>query len=448
MKLISLKHVVVLGFVTLLSACGGGGGSSSTVAATVPFGIKEHGVPVKYTQANSTATDANGNVYLAGYTTGGLDGNTLTGLSDFFLTKYTATGTWVYTRQMGAAGAHTEAWSVATDVSGNVYVAGDTTGGLDNNTLTGAMDFFLTKYDSNGNRIYTKQVGVTTPNGSSVDVARSVTTDSSGNVYVAGYTNGGIDGNTLMGIEDFFLIKYDATGNKVCCSQELGVANTSTFGFSAATDANGNVYVAGYTTGGLDGNTLMGAQDFFLTKYDSLWNRKYTKQMGVAGGTVYGNSTATDTNGNVYVAGYTNGGLDNNTLTGNNDFFLTKYDASGNKIYTKQLGVAGHSTYAYGTATDASGNVYVAGSTTGGLDGNTLTGAQDFFLTKYGASGTKIYTKQMGVTGAAAEAHGTAIDKSNNVYVAGYTSGGLDGNILIGLTDFFLAKYNSSGVLQ
>jgi hypothetical protein len=59
------------------------------------------------------------------------------------------------------------------------------------------------------------------------------------------------------------------------------------------------------------------------------------------------------------------------------------------KLYTKQLGVATKSTIGISVATDASGNVFVAGSTAGGLDGNTLTGTQDFFVTKYNSSGVK-----------------------------------------------------------
>jgi len=60
-----------------------------------------------------------------------------------------------------------------------------------------------------------------------------------------------------------------------------------------------------------------------------------------------------------------------------------------NWIGTKQRGVATKATTGNSIATDVSGNVYVAGSTTGGLDGNTLTGTQDFFVTKYNSSGVK-----------------------------------------------------------
>ncbi len=44
--------------------------------------------------------------------------------------------------------------------------------------------------------------------------AADVTVDPSGNVYVTGYTTGRLDGNTLTGLQDFFLTKYDSSGNK------------------------------------------------------------------------------------------------------------------------------------------------------------------------------------------------------------------------------------------
>jgi hypothetical protein len=91
----------------------------------------------------------------------------------------------------------------------------------------------------------------------------------------------------------------------------------------------------------------------------------------------------------VYVAGYTLGGLDGNTLAGTSDFFVIKYDSSGVKQYTRQLGGVALDTYANSVATDASGNVYVAGYTDGGLDGNRLVGKEDFFVTKYNSIGVK-----------------------------------------------------------
>ena len=41
-----------------------------------------------------------------------------------------------------------------------------------------------------------------------------ITTDSSSNVYVTGFTSGNLDGNTSAGSSDLFVVKYDSGGNK------------------------------------------------------------------------------------------------------------------------------------------------------------------------------------------------------------------------------------------
>ena len=83
----------------------------------------------------------------------------------------------------------------------------------------------------------------------------------------------------------------------------------------------------------------------------------------------------------------------------------------------------------------------------GGLDGNTSAGSDDLFVVKYNSSGTKQWTKQLG-TSIFDEAFGVATDSSGNVYVTGVTQGGLDGNTNAGSFDLFVVKYNSSGTKQ
>ena len=87
--------------------------------------------------------------------------------------------------------------------------------------------------------------------------------------------------------------------------------------------------------------------------------------------------------------------------TGNVSRALLSYDSewkyldNGTKQWTKQFGTPS-SDLADGVATDSSGNVYVVGYTYGDLDGNTNTGASDIFVVKYNFSGTKQWTKQLG----------------------------------------------------
>ena len=88
------------------------------------------------------------------------------------------------------------------------------------------------------------------------------------------------------------------------------------------------------------------------------------------------------------MTGDTYGGLDGNTNAGNSDLFVVKYNSSGTKQWTKQMGSSSRD-YDYGVATDSSGNVFVAGFTHGGLDGNTSAGSTDLFVVKYNSSGTK-----------------------------------------------------------
>ena len=97
-------------------------------------------------------------------------------------------------------------------------MTGTTEGGLDGNANSGGIryylrasckDIFLVKYNSSGTKQWTKQFGT-----SSMDDGTGVTTDSSGNIYVTGYTKGDLDGNTKSGDDDIFLVKYDSSGTK------------------------------------------------------------------------------------------------------------------------------------------------------------------------------------------------------------------------------------------
>jgi hypothetical protein len=400
-------------------------------------GAKQLGTTDYDEEGDGIAVDASGNVYVAGYTEGGLDGNISAGLADVFLVKYNSVGVKQWTRQLGTA-LNDYGEAVAVDASGNVYVAGSTEGGLDGNISAGLADIFLVKYDSAGVKQWTRQLGTTL-----TDIGEGIAVDASGNVYVTGYTDGSLDGNITAGGNDIFLVKYDSAGVKQWTVQ-LG-STSNDYGEGVAVDASGNVYVTGWTEGGLDGNINVGMADIFLVKYDSSGVKQWTVQLGSTLDDI-SEGLAVDASGNVYVAGYTQGGLDGYNSAGNTDIFLVKYDSSGVKQWTRQLGTTDFEEGS-GVAVDASGNVYVTGWTNGGLDGYISEGMADIFLVKYDSLGVKQWTRQLGTT-SNDTGSGLAVDASGNVYAAGYTQGGLDGNISAGNKDIFVLKYDSNGVKQ
>jgi len=282
---------------------------------------------------------------------------------------------------------------------------------------------------------WTKQFGT-----SSDDYAYGVAIDASGNVYLAGRTWGALPGQTNLGGYDAFVVKYDGHGNEIW-TRQFGTS-ADDFVNGVAIDASGNVYVAGVTYGVLSWQTGLGDYDTFVRKYDGSGSEVWTRQFGTSDGdAAFG--VAVDASGGVYVAGYTHGVLPGQTLLGDYDAFVRKYDNSSNEIWAKQFGTSNEDSAAY-VAVEASGNVYVAGFTRGVLPGQTRSGFTDAFVRKYDGEGNELWTRQFG-TSIDDHAGGVAVDGSGNVYVAGYTYGALPGQENLGDGDAFVRKYDGAG---
>jgi len=450
-----VKHLLIILFSFISISCTSSSSSSSTTSTdntTTSFGIKQLGTSSSDFGKDVT-TDSSGNIYVTGDTLGDLDGNTNSGSNDIFLVKYDSTGTKQWTKQLGTSG-YDYGQGVTTDSSDNIYVTGYTTGGLDGNTNSGGKDIFLVKYNSSGTKRWTKQLGTS----SGDESGQGVTTDSLDNIYVTGDTLGDLDGNISSGYSDIFLVKYNSSGTKQWTKQ-LGTSSGDE-GNGVSTDLSDNIYVFGTTYGGLDGNTNSGGRDIFLVKYNSSGTKQWTKQLGTplsdfgkdvttdSSGNIY---VTGSTNGGL------DGNTNSCSTCGSTryyDIILIKYNSSGTKQWTKQLGNTSDD-FGKDVTTDSSGNIYVIGdnyeSLSGGLDGNNNSGSYDIVLIKYNSSGTKQWTKQLGTSGND-YGQGVTTDSSDNIYMTGYTRSvngvGLDGNPISYSWNIFLIKYDSSGTIQ
>lgn len=328
---------------------------------------------------NGVSVDSNGNVYLAGRTDSFGAGD-----KDAFLLKYSAYGNLLWQKTWGGVG-DDEANCVSVDSNGNVYVTGRT-----KSFGAGNWVVFLLKYSASGNLVWQKTWG-----GSYTDYPYSISVDSSGNVYVTGWSE-----SFGAGGADAFLLKYSDSGNLVW--QKTWGGSGRDYAHDVTVDSSGNVYLAGntyvYGEGGYD--------DAFLLKYSSTGNLIWQKIWG-GSGFDWAHDVSVDSNGNVYVTGSTY-----SFGAGESDAFLLKYSSSGNLDWQKTWGGIFHE-FAFGVNLDSSGNVYVAGATV-----SFGTGGYDAFLLKYSSSGNLVWQKTWGGSGSDS-AQGVRVDSHGNIYIGG-----------------------------
>ena len=193
---------------------------------------------------------------------------------------------------------------------------------MDGNSNARGWDIFLVKYNSDGVRQWTQQFGT-----SSNDFAMSITVGSNGSIYLTGHTEGGLTSNENKGGLDIFLVKYSSSGMEEWI-QQIGTVEDD-YSMEIGSDTNGNLFVVGYTQGILDGKNSAGSDDVIALKFNLDGSNQWAQQIG-SSGSDQGRGVFSDSTGNVYLAGQTNGRLHGNSSAGGNDVFILKIDPEGN----------------------------------------------------------------------------------------------------------------------
>lgn len=336
--------------------------------------------------ANAIALDRNGNVYVTGASQGS-DG------CWFYATiKYSSEGAEEWIRREGA-GCSNQPTAISTDSSGNVYV----TGNFGSNIGT-------IKYDTNGiqqwNVIYESDV----PYGYAS--ASAMVTDANGNVYITGSTG-------YWWGKKYLTIKYDTNGGLQWTARYSGPAQRDDGAFAIAVDTNGNVYVTGYTF------TWQAGSDYGTVKYDPNGIQQWVAVYN--GPPYYGLDVATslsvDTNGNVYVTGYSEG---RGTSL---DYATVKYNNQGIAQWVRRYNGPGNGyDMARQVALDASGNIYVVGASSG------IGTGLDYATVRYNSFGDEQWVMRYNGLGNGDDtANSIATDDTGNVYVTGGSYGGATG---------------------
>jgi len=278
------------------------------------------------------AIDTKSNILVAGYSyqSGG-------GGNDYTVIKYDPNGYELWAAGYDGPGHSSDrAYNVKTDHQDNVFVTGYSYG-----SGTG-YDYAIVKYDPNGCKLWSARYNGA---GNSSDYAQALTVDRQGNAYVTGYVY-----NIGTG-RDYATIKYDPNGCELWVACYDGPAHGSDYAQALAVDQKGHVYVTGYSYGSGTG------YDFATIKYDpqghEIWTKRYNDPINNGD---YARSLALDAEGQVYVTGYSyaDGNADFVTIKYAPDageVWIARYDGPADSYddIPKAL------------ALDNRGNVYVAG---------------------------------------------------------------------------------------
>src|SRR3989304_6080767 len=272
------------------------------------------------------AVDGNGNVYVTGWSYGSFSD------VDYATIKYDTNGNQLWVARYNYY-YQDEAYALAVDAAGNVYVTGrsiDCCSGSGSGSAT-------VKYDSNGNQLWVAH------GPSSSGDATALAVDATGNVYVTGGIGTG-----------YGTIKYDASGNQLWVATYNGPGNSDT-PVALSVDSYGNTYVTGYSYYGSGYN-----YDYATVKYDpngsQLWVARYNGPVNLDMAT----ALAVDGSGNVYVTGRSEGS------SPGYDYAPVKYDSNGNQVWLARYnGPDNMDDNATALAVDAAGNVYVTGNSEG-----------------------------------------------------------------------------------
>lgn len=237
--------------------------------------------------------------------------------------------------------------------------------------------------------------------------------DSSGNVYVVGYS---IDSPTSY--SRGLLVKFNSSG-ALQWQKVLGGTNNLYF-YSVAIDPSNNIYVTGY-------GQIANIWYIVIAKYNSSGGLLWQRSLGPVYNGSLPNGIALDSSGNVYIAASSQSGSINRAV-------IAKYDSSGTIQWQRELYSLTTPPYALRIGVDSSGNSYVGG--------RIYNSEWNLFVLKYNSSGVIQWQRE--ITSGSSTSDLTlsiAIDSSSNSYIVGWTDGPT-------ANDGFVVKVDSGGTLQ
>ncbi|CAM9819697.1 unnamed protein product [Scytosiphon promiscuus] len=321
----------------------------------------QEGSSGSYEVTYAASADADGNFFLAGLTSGSIDGLVDNeGEHDLAAMKIDVNGELLWTWQEGSAGDELFSSAAATD-DGGVVLAGYSNGTFNGVASEGLTDFLAVKLDADGDvEWYWQQEGT---DGEEDINACSKTTD--GNVVLSGTTSGDWYG-VNSGYNAWVAVKLDVTDGSVIWRYQASLEDLGTIPFASAARADGSIVLAGASDGPWEGSadTPYGVVDLCAVALDEDGGELWRWQDGVAYGYSYISGATALADDSVVLVGNTDASYAV-TNSGGDDFLAVKVSSSGVTDWRWQSGTE-NDDYMTGVATGIDGTTVVLGGYTFG----------------------------------------------------------------------------------
>ncbi len=330
-------------------------------------------------QANDVYIGPNGLVYVCGQVT--LNATPLEDVVDGLFRAYGVGGSlqWEQTIRTEEEDSAVIPWSVTQGETGDLYLAGQANGPLDEEPHMGAYDAFIQRYDLNGTHQWTRMIG-----SSLDDMISDLAINAAGEIVEVGYTgnNPWDDERDSLG----YIATRRADGTRLWQQPIAGTDPGYELAHDVAAAPEGASYVVGYTTGALQTttstfktSTLQATEQAgYVRRYDSQGNIVWTRQDD---GTVPSQACAVHvTAGDDAIVYSLLDGLGT----------VERIDLAGVRLWSLALAPELRTGAPCQTGLDSADNLYVSGWT---ADNGQL--ESDAFLTKVTPDGQLAWTKPL-----------------------------------------------------
>ena len=337
--------------------------------------------------------DSTGDVYIGGATWGTFAARTAgpvnQGSADFFMAKISPDGRDVLWLVQDGTSGEDRVEGMAVDSDGRVWAGGYVYGSLWALPYAGGADALVFELNP-ADGILTPGTARTF-GASGGDLIHAMAAAPSNGIVIVGSTTDSLFGTPGLGGVDCFAQRLGTGTSDILWSRQWGTGGDDN-AYAVATDALGDVYVGGGVSGALPGWTYAGLGDAFVCRMAAAdGGEDWAMEFGSSGmDSVSG--VAWDRRGYLHVAGRADDALPGQTSNGNTDGFTASIWQSSRTSaafsWVDQFGSTGFDE-ARGCATDSQGNLYVGGRTNGTLPGQSHAGDWDGFARQYAADLTR-----------------------------------------------------------